>query len=137
MVPYRTCGVFTKYEELCTSLYEVHKQVSNSSLHASEEGAVLTFILRRGEGSATPDTVISMCKVKSVEYQALRLIVDVLQGAADNSLDELSKDKLFTQFVRDLKVFSRNIDEAFEQHPETFYIDLFSTAHTLLAKKSA
>lgn len=78
VVPNRTCGVFSKYEELCASLYEVYKQVANSSLSASEEGAVLTFILRNGEGSTTPDSVISICKVKSVEYQALRLIVDLL-----------------------------------------------------------
>ena len=56
----------------------MHKQVANSSLSASEEGAVLTFIRRNGEDSSDTDSVISMCKVKSVEYQALRLLVDLL-----------------------------------------------------------
>ena len=34
-------------------------------------------------------------------------------------------------------MFSRNIDAAFDSHPETFYFDLFSNAYTMLAKKNA
>ena len=49
---------------------------------------------------------------------------------------ERSQDSLFTQYVKDFKTFSRNIDEALGSHPETFYIDLFSTAFTMIAKKS-
>lgn len=80
VVPNRVCGTYSTYDELCDSLSEVHKQISNSSLNASEEGAVLTFI-RKSETAV--DSVISMCKVKSVEYSALRLIVDLLQSAVD------------------------------------------------------
>jgi len=83
VTPNRICGVYDSYDELCTSLVEIHKQVANSSLSASEEGAVLTFIRRNQEGSPGPDSVISMCKVKSVEYQALKLLVDLLQGAVE------------------------------------------------------
>ncbi len=73
----------------------MHKQVANSSLSASEEGAVLTFIRRNGEDSSDPDSVISMCKVKSVEYQALRLLVDLLQNAVeDGSNLERKQDAL-------------------------------------------
>lgn len=68
VTPNRICGVYESYDELCTSLAEIHKQVTNSALVASEEGAVLTFIRRNPEGSPSPDSVISMCKVKSVEY---------------------------------------------------------------------
>jgi len=110
--------------------------VANSSLFASEEGAVLTFIRRNPEGSPSPDSVISMCKVKSVEYQALKLLVDLLQGAVESENIERAQDGLFTQFVKEFKTFSRNIDEALDSHPETFYIDLFSTAFSMVAKKS-
>ena len=65
VVPTRVCGIFENYDALCDNLSEVHKQVSNSSLSASEEGAVLTFIRHSSTG---PDAVISMCKIKSVEY---------------------------------------------------------------------
>ena len=44
VVPNQNCGVFNSYQELCASLSEVHKKVSNSNLSASEEGEVLTFI---------------------------------------------------------------------------------------------
>lgn len=77
-----------------------------------------------------------MCKVKSVEYQALRLTIDLLQSAADAGNLERSQDSLFSQFVRELKVFSKNIDADMEAHPEEFYFDLFSTAYSMLAKKS-
>jgi len=112
--------------------------VANSSLSASEEGAVLTFIKRSAEGSTSSgaDCVISMCKVKSVEYQALRLLVDSLQSAVEDGNLERKQDALLSQFVKEFKVWSRNIDEALESHPETFFIDLFSTAFTMLAKKS-
>ena len=93
---------------------------------------MLTFIRRNSDGAA--DSVISMCKLKSVEYQALRLIVDLLQGAVDAGNLDRSQDSIFTQFVKEFKTFSRNISEG--SHPETFYIDLFSTAFTLIAKKS-
>ena len=38
--------------------------------------------------------------------------------------------------MREFKAFSRNIDESLDSHPEIFYIDLFSTAFTMIAKKS-
>ena len=44
VVPTRVCGSYSSYDELCDSLAEIHKQISNSSLSASEEGAVLTFV---------------------------------------------------------------------------------------------
>ena len=68
--------------------------------------------------------------------QALKLLVDLLQGAIEAGNIERSQDSLFTQYVKDFKTFSRNIDEALGSHPETFYIDLFSTAFTMIAKKS-
>ena len=78
VTPNIVCGIYETYDELCSSLSEIHKQVANSSLCASEEGAVLTFIRRQPEGSSQADSVISMCKVKSVEYQALRLMIDTI-----------------------------------------------------------
>ena len=136
VTPNRVCGVYENYDQLCTSLAEIHKQVANSSLSASEEGAVLTFIRRNPEDSTVPDSVISMCKVKSVEYQALKLLVQLLQGAVESDNIERQQDSLFTQYVKEFKQFSKSIDQSLGSHPETFYIDLFSTAFTMIAKKS-
>ena len=107
-------------------------------MSASEESAVLTFI-RRGTQSSVrdePDQVISMCKIKSVEYSALRLLVDMLQAAVESDNLARSQDDLFSRYAREFRTFSRSIDPALEGHPETFYIDLFSTAFTMLAKSS-
>ena len=84
VVPSRQCGRFGTYDELCVALADIHKQVVNSSLSASEEGAVLTFIRRATQSSDEPEQVISMCKIKSVEYSALRLMVDMMQAAVES-----------------------------------------------------
>ena len=84
VVPSRECGRFGTYDELCVALADIHKQVVNSSLSASEEGAVLTFIRRASQSSDEPEQVISMCKIKSVEYSAMRLMVDMLQAAVES-----------------------------------------------------
>ena len=47
-----------------------------------------------------------------------------------------SQDELFSRYAREFRTFSRNIDPQLSAHPETFFIDLFSTAYTILAKKS-
>ena len=46
---------------------------------------------------------------------------------------ERMQDSLFTRFVKDFKSFSYGLSA----EKETFYIDLFSTAYSMLAKKSA
>lgn len=96
----------------------------------------MTFIRRNPEDSTVPDSVISMCKVKSVEYQALKLLVHLLQAAVESNNIERQQDSLFTQYVKEFKQFSKSIDQSLGSHPETFYIDLFSTAFTMIAKKS-
>ena len=136
VTPTISIGLFRNYDELCSTLSEIHKQVANSSIFSSDEGAVLTFIRRESEAElAAQDYVISMCKVKSVEYQALRLLVETLKGAVDVGNLERSQDSLFTQYVKEFKTFSKSIDQSIGSHPETFYIDLFSTAFSLIAKR--
>ena len=83
VVPHRACGTFSSYEDLCAELADLHKQVTNSTLSASEEGAVITFIRRNGEGGATSDHVISMCKIKSVEYSSLSLLLELLRSSIE------------------------------------------------------
>lgn len=43
---------------------------------------------------------------------------------------------MISRYVKEFKVFSRNLSESEQTHPETFYIDLFSSAYAMLAKKS-
>lgn len=78
-----------------------------------------------------------MCKIKSVEYSSLRLLIDLLTSAVEQENLARSQDELLSRYAREFRAFSRNIDPELSAHPETFFIDLFSTAYTLLAKKSA
>lgn len=65
VAPSTVLGVFTEYDTLCDALAKLHRQVSNAPIALSEEGTVLTFVKL---GGSAPPSVISMCKVKSVEY---------------------------------------------------------------------
>ena len=76
VLPTNEVGVFTSYDELCDALADHHSKVAKSSMSSSEEGAVLTFLRYNEEDE---QTVISMCKVKSVEYQTLSYLVNLLQ----------------------------------------------------------
>ena len=60
-----------------------------------------------------------------------------MQEATEAGNFDRAQDSRFTQFVKEYKAFSRNIDSTLNDHPETFYIDLFSTAFSMLAKRSA
>jgi len=57
---------------MCDALAEVHRDVSAQTMTQSEEGSVITFV-QKGRGRQGGQ-VISMSKVKSVQYQALKLI---------------------------------------------------------------
>lgn len=68
--PSTSCGFFSDYEELCDKLVEVYQDVSCQPISSSEEGAVLYFveIQTAKKGQSATEKVISMAKVKSVQY---------------------------------------------------------------------
>ena len=79
----RICGVFKDYDALCDELVEIHKNVSVKNLSIQEEGVVITLI-QRNEQKAD-DAVISMSKIKSIEYMALKMTSDLLKKSIDNN----------------------------------------------------
>ena len=70
--------ICTSYEGLCDRLHQICHEVAKSSLASSEEGEVIKLISTAADDS---QEVISMFKVKSLEFQALSSIVHILQDA--------------------------------------------------------
>ena len=50
-----------------------------------------------------------MAKIKSVQYKALKLIQVTLNKAIDDDFS-VKFEQLFTKFIKDLKVLSKNVD---------------------------
>lgn len=132
VVPSKTYGPFSEYDEVCDSLLHIYEEVASSTLAGSEEGAVVYFV-QKAESKTHPDCVISVAKVKSVQYQSLKLIHSTLATALTDEL-ETKFDALFTKFIKDLRLLQRNGRNL--PCTDTFYAELFSVAYSLVAKKS-
>ena len=77
IIPQKVCGQFDNYNSLCDKLEEIYKEVVASSITKSEEGVVLTMV-EKGNADQ-PDSIVSMCQIKSLEYIALRQICETLK----------------------------------------------------------
>ena len=66
---------YTSYDDLCDNLHQICQEVAKSSLASSEEGEVIKLISTASDESRE---IISMFKVKSLEFQALSSIVHIL-----------------------------------------------------------
>lgn len=73
VAPTQTYGPFSSYDEVCDSLLSIYQEVSSSTIASSEEGSVLYFV-QKAEDKTHPESVISIAKLKSVQYLSLRLI---------------------------------------------------------------
>ena len=70
-----------------------------------EEGVVITFIEKSQAGSR----VISMAKIKSVEFMALKMTADLLVKAIDEGEVDRNSENLTQRFIKTLKALSRHV----------------------------
>lgn len=79
-VTYTNEGSFTSYDDLCDKLLNLYKEVAESSIHSEEEGSVLYFI---GNFQTPSEKVLSLCKLKTLEYRVLRKLREKLRNFVD------------------------------------------------------
>ena len=116
-------GTFKDFDELCDELVDIHKNVSVQNLSLQEEGSVITFVEKSESGSR----VISMAKIRSVEFSALKLTADMLVKAIDEGELDRNSENLTQGFIKRLKAISKHVQDK-TPHPEAFYVDIFTTA---------
>lgn len=75
-VSVQSLGLFNNYDSLCNGLYNIFRDVAKSKIIEEEEGSVLYFIKRGIE----KDEVLSMCKLKTVEYRLFRKMREKLRN---------------------------------------------------------
>ena len=65
---------------MCDALCRVFKDVAKSEIAEEEEGNVLYFIKRPAEGTEGPSEVLSLCKLKTLEYRLFRKMREKLRN---------------------------------------------------------
>lgn len=77
----QSLGMFNDYDNLCNSLCKIFQDVAKSEIAKEEEGNVL-YLLRKGENDANgaPDQVLSLTKLKTLEYRLFRKMREKLRN---------------------------------------------------------
>ena len=83
-------------------------------------------LIHRNENKAD-DSVISMSKIRSIEYMALKMTTNILKKSIDANELERYSENITQQYIRQLKAISKHVEDKMP-HPETFYLDIFTTA---------
>ena len=72
-------GVFTDYDKMCDTLCKAFKDTSKSEIAEDEEGNVLYFVRKDPKGEQ-PEKVLSLAKLKTLEYRLFRKMREKLRG---------------------------------------------------------
>ena len=123
----QSLGQFTNYSEMTDALCKVFKDVAKSEIAKDEEGNVLYFIKRAKEGSEK-DKVLSLAKLKTLEYRLFRKMREKLRNAyaqKDGSQSDPDKGGICKKFRREAKELS---DEHELPRPLEYYCKLFEMA---------
>ena len=73
--------MYSDYDKLCDELEQEYNITAESSLSKAEEGSVLFFV-KRDKENAKYDDILSMSKLKTLEYTLFRLMRDKLTNFA-------------------------------------------------------
>jgi hypothetical protein len=79
MVKAETYGVFNNFDKLCDSYIELFSEISKSRITEEEEGCVL-YMVKRDAKNPEADEVLSLCKVKTLEYRLFRKMREKLKN---------------------------------------------------------
>lgn len=79
MVSLQSAGVYNNYDSLCDGLYNLFKDVAKSKIAEEEEGSVL-YLIKRDFEDPSKDKVLSLCKLKTLEYRLFRKMREKLKS---------------------------------------------------------
>jgi len=65
---------------LCNGLFKIFRDVAKSKIIEEEEGSVIYMVKRDKSGDSSKDKVISLAKLKTIEYRVFRKIREKLRG---------------------------------------------------------
>ncbi|CDW83198.1 UNKNOWN [Stylonychia lemnae] len=123
-VKIQSLGLFDNYKTLCDGLYQSFKDISKSKLVDEEEGSVLYFIKHHKSGDENKDKVMSLAKIKTLEYRAFRKMREKLRGYYRNKSSK-GQESLINKFQKEMEEL---MNENELPQPLEFYVDVFKLA---------
>jgi len=137
-VAIQTLGEFSEYGVFCDALCRVFKDVAKSEIAQEEEGNVLYFIKRPNPTATdTKPEVMSLCKLKTLEYRLFRKMREKLRNFYGRPPSEQTEEKekmVIKKFISEARELSEEHDLPREL---TYYINLFKTAFEFLDQSQA
>eukprot|EP00347_Sterkiella_histriomuscorum_P020181 403338791 len=122
----QSLGQFNNYDKFIDKLYQTFQDVASSKINEDEEGSVLYFVKRDKDGIDQNDKVLSLCKLKTLEYRAFRKMREKLRNYVKRDLNnKVAEESLIKKFAKEMKEVSYGNDLP---QPMEFYTDLFKLA---------
>lgn len=128
-------GVFNTFNELCDGLCKAFRDVAKGKIVDEEEGSVLYLTSRHSSGDASLDQVLSLSKLKTIEYRIFRKMREKLRGYF-NQEKTASLSKSSATVVTNFKNEMVDILKGNETpKPMEYYINILEGAFTLIRER--
>lgn len=121
-----TVGVYGDYDEFCDAMVKEFYEISKRTISEEEEGAVFYFIKRDPYNSK--DEVISLTKLKTLEYRLFRKIREKLRNFVDGKT-RLYPEEIKERYIKEAKALVHGFDLP---RPFDFYLEVFMSAVRLI-----
>lgn len=130
----QSLGKFTDYGKMCDVLSQTFKDVAKSEIAQEEEGNVLYFVKRTSTGKSE---VMSLCKLKTLEYRLFRKMREKLRNFHGRPAAEQTAEYQTSVEAK----FRREAKELADEHelPRSldYYIALFKSAFAFIKSDPA
>ena len=102
-VNYNYIGIYKNKNELFEGIHKVYKSIAEKSILYEEEGDVLYFV------NSNDNKVISLCKVKTLEYKIYRKLREKIKNELKDEEHEFNMNrKKISQFFNEVQLFSQS-----------------------------
>ena len=101
-VPGSNQGTFSTYDDFCDRVGELFKEVAEMRISEAEEGAVLYFVMNLGNQES--ERMLSMCKLKTLEYRVFRKLREKLRNfveASHSGKGNANAESKMDQFIKE------------------------------------
>ena len=123
MVTMQSVGLYSDFESLCNGLEGLFRDIAKGTIRDDEEGSV-AYIVKRDKDSVEKDTVLSLAKLKTIEYRLFRKMREKLRGYYRNQ-GKAQPDRLVAAFKRESDDFLEGNELP---QPIEFYVQIMKSA---------
>ena len=123
-------GLYNDFESLCNALYNLFRDVAKAKITDDEEGAVIYLTKRDKDGNSNDDKVLSLSKLKTVEYRLFRKMREKLRSYYRNP-GKRQPDGIVNQFKKEAKTLCEGNELPKDLE---FYVGLMAAAFEFIKR---